>query len=60
MLSCPDELWMEQLGILGKEMDLELVQLGYNILTSTVLPEWFPTCLRLEVFPGKNKTMLAS
>ena len=30
MLSCPAELWMEQLGILGKEMDLELVQLGCN------------------------------
>ena len=60
MLSCPARLWMEQLGILGKELHLELVQVGCNILASTVLPEWLPTCLRLKVFPGKNKTRLAS
>lgn len=54
MLSCPAGLWMEQLGILGKETDLELVQLGCSVLVSTVLPEWLPTCLRLKVFPGKK------
>ena len=30
MLSCPAGLWMEQLGILGKELDLELVSSGVS------------------------------
>lgn len=58
MLSSPAGLWMEQLGILGKELDLQLDQLGCKLQPHTCLHRtlgWLPTCLRLNIFPGKRK-----